>query len=188
MAVRRRALESGARPTTGALEPLPDALLQRPLDYLSAAHLRHRCMHAEMRTIAESGRCSREAAERLIAFLTREVPLHHRDEDDDIFPSVLRRSVPEDGLEPVLRLLSGEHHLSERQATRIVEALGGDGDRDPIEIAPRVAELLTTFARREHRHLAIENGIVLVIARKRLKRADLEAITHSMRMRRGVNA
>ena len=42
------------------------------------------------------------------------------------------------------------------------------------------------FAKRERDHLAIENGIVMVTARKRLKGVDRDSMCRAMRRRRGL--
>jgi hypothetical protein len=47
---------------------------------------------------------------------------------------------------------------------------------------------MKAYAASEHRHLAMENSIVMAIARIRLKSADLAAISQAMKQRRGVQA
>ena len=49
-------------------------------------------------------------------------------------------------------------------------------------------ELIAAYALGELRHLAIENAVVLALARIRLKRPDLKAISRSMKARRGMTA
>jgi hypothetical protein len=47
---------------------------------------------------------------------------------------------------------------------------------------------MIAYVEGEQRHLSVEAGIVLVIARKRLASADLRELSRSMKTRRGVNA
>ena len=47
----------------------------------------------------------------LLAHITDELPMHERDEEEDLFPLLLARSLPEDGIEDVLARLSREHAL-----------------------------------------------------------------------------
>jgi hypothetical protein len=46
---------------------------------------------------------------------------------------------------------------------------------------------MLAYAASEYRHLSVENGIMLVIARKRLTAADIKAIARAMKARRGVH-
>jgi len=66
------------------------------------------------------------------------------------------------------------------------EALAARPADDPVDLDVATAELLLAFASREHRHLAIENAIVMVIARRRLTSADLAAMSRAMKARRGI--
>ena len=70
-------------------------------------------------------------------------------------------------------------------AKALVEALSTAGDVPEIEIGRRTAILANDFVDHEQRHLAVEAAIVMVIARKRLKRSDLQAMSRSMKFRRG---
>jgi hemerythrin-like domain-containing protein len=177
----RRAPFSGCR----ELRPLPVDMLDQPLEYFFAEHFRHRCLCALLRNLADEPHCARDVADRIAVFMRDELPRHHGDEDDILFPLVLLRAVPEDGLAPVIERLAADHRRAQRQAHRIIEGLSSD-PAGPAAITPRLAELMRSYARAEHRHLAVENGIVLVIARKRLKPADLAAIARGMRIRRGL--
>lgn len=173
-------------PTCAELQPLPVAMLDKPLEYFFAEHLRHRCLCALLRRVATEPQCARAMADRIVAFMQHEMPRHHEDEDDILLPLVLQRAVPEDGLAPVIERLADDHRRAQRQAHRIIEALTSQPAGAPAEITPRLAELMRNYARDEHRHLAVENAIVLVIARKRLKPTDLVSIARAMRARRGL--
>ena len=122
----------------------------------------------------------------MIAYLRDDLHLHYRDEDEDLFPVLKRRAHANDNLEDLLVRLSEDH----RQATSKTEAI------IQILVTPTITESrvferadrdrMAAYAESEQRHLAIENGIVLVIARMRLTHADLKSISQSMKVRRGM--
>jgi hemerythrin-like domain-containing protein len=170
----------------GGLELPPPSLLEQPLEYILADHFRQRCLCAELQEIA--GRCgsARDRADAIVSYLHHDLPRHHQDEDEDLFPALRLRAHPEDELQGILERLALDHRQTETQAGTIADALAAPPAVDPIAIDQETAELMRSFAATEHRHLAIENGIVLVIARKRLKPRDLRSISEAMKARRGL--
>lgn len=164
----------------------PPALIEEPLDFFLAEHMRQRCLCAELRRVASLGSIDRDTAAMIVEQLTHAQPLHHRDEEYDLFPAVLRRSQPEDNLAPIIDRLCADHSASQRLARDIAEALSAPEGCAPLD--DRLCEAITSYADAENRHLALENAIVLVIARKRLKPTDLQIISRHMKRRRGVYA
>jgi hypothetical protein len=167
-----------------ALEDIPEALLDDPLAYLFADHFRHRAVCARLRQFAQSGDAMVAEAREAAKFLGGEYELHHADEDEDLFPALLRRALPEDELAPVIARLSADHRYAVECQRRILAALARRDEAGRIRFGPRLRRALADFASRETNHLAIENGIVLAIARIRLTKSDLAAIAQSMRARR----
>ena len=169
------------------IEPLPISLLDDPLDYIFADHFRQRCVAAALRRFGETGLASRSEADMTIAFLERDLVLHHQDEDEDLFPAVRRRAAASDNLGPILARLGDDHRQLLPMTETIVEALSTRLKEDPVRLRRPAREVMLAYSRSEHHHLAIENGIVLVIARKRLGSADLKQISHGMKVRRGAS-
>lgn len=164
---------------------LPPALIEKPLDFLLGEHMRQRCLCAELRHIASVASVDRDRAAVIVEHLTRAQALHHRDEEHDLFPAVLRRSLPEDNLAPIIERLLRDHSTSSRLAHEIAAALSAHiGDDERLD--DQLCVLLKSYADAESRHLAIENAIVMVIARKRLRSADLQLISRRMKRRREV--
>lgn len=130
----------------------------------------------------------RESANKVLAFLAHDLSLHHQDEDADLFPALRKRAEPEDGLSTILARLSEDHRQASPLVADIVAALSVKPIRDWITIPASVAEAMFAYVAGEHRHLSVENGIVMVIARKRLAPADLRKMSRSMKTRRGVEA
>lgn len=170
------------------LEPPPIRLLDEPLEYLVAEHFRHRCVCGMLRRLASGKEIERALAGSVAIYLSRDLPLHHQDEDEDLFPALSKRSLPEDGLRPLLGQLSDDHLKAAAMTRRIIDALAPPATGGCVRITRRSADLVSDYGNCEQRHLAIENGIVLVLARKRLKAADLQSISRSMKARRGVLA
>lgn len=171
---------------TSPTEPPPIALLDAPLDYIFADHLRQRSICAALRSYAERQSATRAEVDRVVAFLKRELALHHADEDCDLYPALLRRALPADDLEAVIARLSEDHRQSAVIVQAILRMLEAEPDADPVCFDPTAGALMQAFAAQEHRHLAVENGVVLAIARIRLTRGDIKAISSSMKARRGI--
>ncbi len=168
------------------VEAMPFALLGEPLNYIFADHFRQRTICAVLRRFAGQGKASRAEADMVTAFLTRDLLLHHEDEDEDLFPAVRRRALMEDNLGAVLARLGEDHRQAKSRIDLIVEALSSRPADDPVRIDTAAGEVMQAYAASEHQHLAIENGVILAIARIRLTRNDLKAISRGMKERRGV--
>lgn len=168
------------------LEPMPPALLDDPLEYMFADHFRQRSLCVALRRYADVGEVPRAEAAMVIAYLTRDLPWHHQDEDEDLFPLLRQRALREDELGEALAQLTDDHHRAEPMVGEVIAALSAAPSGDHIKLAKPARALLRAYAASEHRHLAIENGIVLAIARIRLRRSDLAAMSRSMKARRGV--
>lgn len=171
-----------------ALAPPPLSLLDQPLDYLLADHFRQRSLCAEFRRIAEERTVPRGAADAIAAFLMEDLERHHMDEEDALFPALRRRLRPEDDLGFILARLIEDHRHAESMRDGVVEALVSDPAADPVTLSQATAEVMAAFAAGEHRHLAVENGIVMVIARKRLTTDDLAGISQRMKASRGIDS
>lgn len=187
MAPHKRDMETAAADLS--LEELAapsPRLLDDPLEYLYADHFRQRCVCRALRRLASEQALSYELAAPIAEFLLKDLPLHHRDEEEDLFPVLRMRSPAEEGLGPILAELSQEHVSGEAKARKIAEALTALRPDKLPRLSRRTAEIAGEYASAEQRHLAIENGIVMVIARKRLRAGDLEAVARAMKARRGA--
>jgi len=169
------------------IEPLPPELVHEPLNWLFAEHYRHRQLCQLIERVGVATVLLDEEAREILAFLRHDMPLHVIDEEDDLFPLLRRRCQPTDELDAVLGALSAEHRDDLQQARAVVtaleQALGGGGapgfDRE-------TRRLFTDFAQHERRHIAVENAVVLPIARLRLTAADLRSLSVRLAARRGV--
>jgi hypothetical protein len=166
--------------------PLPFALLDDPLAYVLAANLRHRSICVMLRRVATERIASRGEADRITAFLTAELPLHREDEGLDLYPNLRRRALPADELGVTLACLEAEHRQGAAFAEVIAEALSSRPADAVVQIDVPVVEVMQGYAAKQLRSIALENGVVLALARIRLTRPDKRMISRAMKARRGV--
>lgn len=172
---------------TPQIEPLPAGLVHEPLNWLFAEHYRHRQLCRLIERVGTATILLREEVEEILAFLRQDMALHIIDEEEDLFPLLRRRCLPEDELGPLLGALSAEHRDDIEQTQTLSTLL----ERALIEGQPpghdlETQRLFTDFALHERRHIALENAVILPIARLRLTPQDLHALSTRMAARRGV--
>ncbi|MGL4324207.1 MAG: hemerythrin domain-containing protein [Beijerinckiaceae bacterium] len=168
--------------------PIPPSLLAAPLDYLLAEHMRLRAVCSLLRNAAEVGHLNAECASVVTLFIKSALPVHREDEERDLFPALLKSARSADELGGTIENLKADHRRMEKIQAEVVEALACHHPNSPLIIPRMVAQLLRDFADAERRHVAIENGIVLAIARARIGAKGLGGIAESMSARRRLSA
>lgn len=163
----------------------PLALLDDPLEYILVDNFRHRLVCSALCRCADNRQASGAEAGILTTFFMHDLVLHKVDEQKDLFPTLLRRALPEDGIEVVLAGLGEDDRRCEVMLEGIIKAISCRDD-EVVAISAESGDAFRAYAARTRRHLATENCIVLPIARIRLKRADLDAISRAMKDRRGI--
>lgn len=178
--------EAGYAPgdAAGLFQPVPVHLFDQPLDYLQSDHARQRGVFALLHALEAGVPLDPAFAADLRRFLERDLRLHHADEED-LFPVLRKRARPADEIEPVLAELQRHHRAGDDIVAAILPALAAIAETGRA-LAPEECRLMRGFADDEQRHLAVENAVVLAIARLRLRPADLWRMSQSMRQRRGV--
>lgn len=167
------------------IEPASAALLSDPLDFFFAEHFRQRklCNLIEEMALAETLDWTLTAE--VLDFLRHDMALHVQDEEEDLFPLMRLRCPPEDEIERVLSALTAEHagdrHLAELLIAGLQKALA---EAQPPAAQAGLREAMIDFARNERRHLALENSVVLPLARRRLTPADLARLSAGLLHRR----
>lgn len=159
--------------------------IDSPIDFIFVEHLKHRILCWILDKVAAEEYIANETMDAVISFLEIDYILHIADEEQDLFPALLRRAKPEDDLEERIAELVQEHATDKKDAVRVGECLqhiianrGGPGP------SRAMCSLLRRFSANERQHLIVENGIVLPLARVRLQRDDLAQISAGMAMRR----
>ncbi len=160
-----------------------------PIEALLTEHDRQRIVCAALERLAndlDAGDAQNNAGY-VLDYLENELPLHIADEENDLFPLLERRCLPEDQIDEMLALLSAEHAEDDAHREELIEPLRAiaAGSKPPDGISfVRHAHAFATFQRR---HLAWENGTILPLARKRLSERDQLELGRKLAARHGLS-
>jgi len=167
---------------------LPETLpgFDDPLALLRACHekmLAHCDLLDALLEQARSGElddAARKAAQDITRYFSSSAPLHHRDEEEDLFPRINRQSLR---IAELVHNLKREHQELESLWAAILPELRripGDGFSESfLETAARFSELT-------RQHVSRENMELLPLVASSLSARELGYIGEAMAQRRGV--
>jgi hemerythrin-like domain-containing protein len=168
-----------------AAQKVPENPIGNPLEWFAAEHQRHRAACALMQELASSKLFQPEPLARIADFVHNDLGRHLAEEEEELFPLLRKRARPEDAVDQVLARLCTEHrhetadrgHLAAciERCLSVQEAPGAD---------PVASAAFSAFATHELRHLALENAVVLPLARLRMTADDLAGLSHRLAERR----
>ena len=162
------------------INPTPVDLLDAPLDFFFAEHHRQRQAAIVLHLVAD-GEFDREGVSNLIAFLENDFALHVGDEELGFFPILKQCCNPEDDIEPLLKRLADEHKddetIGDEALSIIKRRLAGE------KLKPDDQRSLRRFADHIRQHLAVENAVLLPIARLRMDADSLETLSTILKQR-----
>ncbi len=171
---------------TGKLSASDNALRWDPIDVLDNEHADHHRLCDELETVADGlpDEIDPNLCASIIKTLRFDVPVHHRDEEDVLFPMLASRALPEDGIADILQQLNLEHAADESFATELIDhlelmAAGGRPDNPNM-----VGYMLRGFFEGYRRHLVWEQSVILPLARRRLSHEDMKQLADRMIERR----
>jgi hemerythrin-like domain-containing protein len=168
------------------IDPASPALLDDPVGFFFAEHTRQRQLFNGLERLAAAERFDSGLATEVLAFLRGDLPLHKLYEED-LFSLMRLKSPPEDAIEEALSALSAEHAAADRLIGLVIAGLeAAVRSPRPIATQPGLSEAMADFVLSERRHLALENSIVLPLARRRLRAKDLAALSARMAARRAA--
>ncbi len=171
----------------GPIERAPPALLKEPLEFLFAEHYRHRHMCKVLEYLAAAPGFEAGLIASTDDFIRYDLALHVIDEEEDLFPLLRRRCTEDDEIEDVLGRLSADHALDQELAKTVRTVFGQALERrTPPALIVGGPQALRQLARQEKGHMALENAVVMPLARRRLTHDDLEALSMRLAARRGV--
>lgn len=161
------------------------ALLSVPLEFLALEHMRQRQFLTILEQATAAETLETGSATEMAAFLRSDVALHILDEEDDLFPLMRRRCPHEDEIETVLSVLSRDHVIA-RPSTELLAAAFevASGPAGSTAVQPSLRAVAADCVRRGRRHIALENAVVLPLARVRLGASDLAEMSARMKARR----
>ncbi|MFZ5617639.1 MAG: hemerythrin domain-containing protein [Pseudomonadota bacterium] len=164
-----------------AIDAQSAELLSAPIDFLYAEHLRQR-QAAKIIALIADGVINRRTICATIEFIRNDLPMHILDEETSLFPILRRRCPPDDKIDELLSLLAADHRDDERISEEVVAILRKLASGESANDADQ--SVLRRFADHVRHHLALENGVLIPIARARLNDEMLSVITQSMIARR----
>ena len=168
------------------MEPFDD-----PLDVLCAGHegteRQLRTLERLLSHVAQHGvdEPARRGAEAVMRYFDTAGNVHHRDEDEDLFPCV-RAVAARDGrveIGATLYELGREHHALALMYAALRERLAGiaEGRDERLD-----AGLVERFCWLHRRHMAVEAGVIVPFARRSLGPGQLSDTGSRMAARRGA--
>lgn len=165
-----------------AVSDRPSPLARNPLDMIASAHAVQVEMCDAMERIADGlpDEVDRRLCAQVASCLQFDLPLHHHDEEEGLFPLLQKRALPEDGLDQILARLAAEHSSDNDFASEIAEALETLGQGGRPANPEMLGYMLRGFFERYRRHVHWENQLVMPLARLRLTREDLAALQATM--------
>lgn len=170
-----------------AIEPTSLELLARPLEWFAAEHQRHREFCRRLAEAAAATIFDGPEIAALAAFVRHDLARHVLEEEEELFPLLRRRARPEDVITEALDRLAAEHGADAASAQVVLAHLDASLEaRAPLGASAGARQALMGFASEELRHLALENAVVLPLARRRLSSGDLRKLSRRLAARRGV--
>lgn len=163
------------------IDPPVKFLLEAPLDFLLAEHLRQR-QAAKIIALIGDGVINKKTISAVIDFIERDLAQHIVDEELVLFPLLREKCSAEDKIDELLSVLAEEHQEDEAESGAVLAVLRTLAAGGETGTADR--RLLQDFADRLKRHLALENGVLLPLARSRLDAASLRFVAEAMLARR----
>lgn len=159
---------------------------EEPLALLRACHtgmLDHCDLLERLVALPDDGtreEAAREAMRKVIGYFTSSAPLHHQDEESDLFPLLIRQSLK---LADLIHSLKQEH----RKLATLWEALLPELQRLPeLADSRSLTEKAAAFCELNRQHIRRENTEFLPLAESSLSRRQLKDIGIAMAGRRGV--
>ncbi len=170
------------------IEALPEDLIASPLDLIFAEHLRHREAAQIMALIADREEGKRMDRKEIYAmlrdFLAKDLVRHTIEEEEVFFPLLRDQCEPQDGIDRLLARLSDEHAADRDSEAELSPVLASAADG--AELGADVRRRLRTFSEHLRQHIALENAVLLPIARARLDAPALSRLGASLKALRAT--
>ena len=171
------------------LDRIPDNLLREPLDYLVADHMRQRklCNALEALHPVNGGGWPREITEPIFNYLSDALPQHTSDEECDLFPALRAVAGLDPDMDDLIEASIRNHAVELSLASDVIAALRRVPPANDETGAPNISRLLADFTDCLRRHLAIEERMLMPLARKRLTGDAMTQIGRAMAVRRNID-
>ena len=168
------------------IDVLPPNMMKEPLVWFFAEHYRHRKICRMLQDYSKSVILERKQIEDILKFLDFEIPLHIVDEERDLFPLLRRRCKAEDNMDQILEDLSADHAIDLQNCEKLTSYLDQAlNEGRGLGVRRSWVDTIHQYCKDQLHHIAIENAVVLPIARIRLTKADLKKLGRNLAKRRG---
>ena len=178
---KRGAPKAHAPDNPWTIEPLAEALIDDPIEFIFADHLRQR-QAAIILTMVAAGDFDRNGVRNLVTFFKKDFAFHIADEELGFFPLLREQCLAEDKIDSLIARLVDEHKGDETLGDEVIKLL--EARLEGEELSKRAAAKLSSFAEHILQHLAVENAVLLPIARVRMNNASLDALSKMLKERR----
>lgn len=167
--------------------PISANLFHQPLEFLLSEHYRQRiiCNTLESGPFDPRNALSKDEMKLIVDNLSVDFPMHMADEELSLFPLLEKRCLPADNIAEILDQLMKEHEVDRPLVVRVIGFLNAALADEEIADFSRYRESTAAMTEAHRRHLAWENSVVLPLAKRRLKAADLADLGRAMAQRRG---
>ena len=156
-----------------------------PIEFILSEHLNHRRMCKALERLAAMTKFDPARIISMLDYIRFDLTLHVIDEEEDFFPLLRGRCLEEDDVGDILDRLTSEHSEDKALSSGVRDTLNACVIlRKPPSAIKGGAESLLTFAAQERRHLALENAVIIPIARLRLNAEDLKNLSERFLARR----
>ncbi len=153
-----------------------------PIEVLEREHRLHEQICDSLERIADSlpDEVDRGLCATMVVALRLDLPLHHRDEEEGLFPLLRERATDDESLSGMLLQLSREHSIDESSADELVDLLQSLSKGSRAENPNMFGYMLRGFFESYRRHIQWENKVILPMARRLLLEDDLANLTRRM--------
>lgn len=158
-------------------------LMEDPLDFIAEDHMRVKTVAETMMRIASEPNSHELDLLEATTFLTNELPLLMRDEDDDLLVLLERRVGADDNFAKLKTELASIHQAIEAESKDVMARLNSARTDNA---APSVYDRskIETLAKRLLQDMIVENAKLLPLARHRLTNDDITTLRSNMVQRR----
>ncbi len=169
----------------------PTAGFEAPLEMLAACHGRIEQQCATLLRLVPhlaahgADAEARSAAAAVMRYFDSAAPMHHADEEQDLFPALIESMAGSDAvcINQLTGRLADEHRELERAWANLRVAMAGIAEGSPDRLPLDAAE---AFVRLYEEHLAAEEAELLPMAARLIGDSELDRIGRAMRARRGI--
>ncbi len=158
------------------------AKMKSPIDIIEADHTFQNQVCDMLERIADDlpDQVDKNLCLTAIHALTVDMPIHHADEENGLFPLLEQRALPEDNLVEIVGNLCMEHATDESFAEELLDSLRMLAEGQKPLNPNMLGYMLRGFFEGYRRHLVWENTIVLPLARRLLIDEDLKKLKECM--------